>query len=75
MTVRGDYDPNCHQIFKGTVREPFKYEKNYSCKIEKTIKKGKFMKTGNIQVFTRVWNCKEGDSAKTEFPDCYQRII
>lgn len=41
MTVRGDYDPNCQQIFKGTVRELFKYDKNYGCKIEKkNYKKG-----------------------------------
>lgn len=29
MPVGGDYDPNCHQIFKGTVKESFKYGKNY----------------------------------------------
>lgn len=39
MKVKEDYDPNCHQIFKGIAKQPFKYDKN-GCKIEKNCKKG-----------------------------------
>lgn len=56
VSAGGDYDPNCHQIFKGTVKESFKYGKNYM--VVKfyyvNYKERKFMKKSIIQVFTRV---------------------